>query len=113
MTPELIQYCIYGGLVVGGWLLRHYGISLPLLPKIEAAVAPTAPAALASPLAAPTVAQTANNGSVPALSAFPRLSGLLSDLGPTADALLSDALNAGLADLKSKAKAPAPAAPTK
>lgn len=63
MSPELIQWLIYGGLVVGGYLLRHYGISLPLLP------APTQPALPA----------------IPSLPNHPILNQLLKVLGPEAE----------------------------
>lgn len=32
MTPEMVQYLLYVGLVFGGFLLRHFGIPAPLLP---------------------------------------------------------------------------------
>jgi len=32
MSPEITQWLIYLGLALGGYLLRHWGIKLPMLP---------------------------------------------------------------------------------
>lgn len=81
MTPELIQWGIYAGLLVGGYLLRHYGISLPLLPT---------PAQPALPTSAPN---------------HPILNQLLKVLGPEAEGKVLAAL---LGVLQPKAEQPAP-----
>lgn len=33
MTPEMIQYLIYGGLMIAGYFMRHFHINVPLLPQ--------------------------------------------------------------------------------
>lgn len=70
MTPEMVQWAVYAGLVVGGWLLRHYGVQLPALPAI------TPPSGT---IPVPALPSTIT------LSKFPVLSGLLSHLGPDAE----------------------------
>lgn len=82
MSPELIQWAIYAGLVIGGWLLRHNGINLPGLPSV-----PTPP--------------------IPALSHFPRIKALLDHLGPQGEQLVVNLVQEAL----QKASGPPPAPP--
>ena len=80
MTPEMVQWLIYAGLVVGGWFLRHKGIQLPMLPQIPA----------------PT----------PDLSHFPRLAAVLGKLGPQAEGWLLELVQGELQKMANPAPAP-------
>lgn len=42
MNPELVQYLIYGALALGGFALRHFGLSVPSL--TPATTQPVSPA---------------------------------------------------------------------
>ena len=79
MSPEIIQWAIYLGIMAGGWLLRHNGIQLPLLPQIPA----------------PSVD----------LRKFPRVHALLSKLGPQAEGWIADLIQGELAKMSSNAPA--------
>lgn len=79
----MIQWLIYGALVVGGYLLRHNGIALPGLPT------PTPPA-------------------LPTLSHFPRLNAVLSRLGPQAEGWLLELVQGELQKMANPAPAQTP-----
>lgn len=95
LSPVVAQYLIYGGLVMGGWLLRHWGVSLPGLSTL-----PKTPAAPTSP------ALPSNGAGGPLLDHFPRLKALLDDLGPTGKGLLEQAFADGLKELEARLAAP-------
>ena len=78
MTPEMVQWLIYAGLVVAGWFLRHKGIQLPGLPQIPAPQAPS-------------------------LAHFPKLNALLGKLGPQAEGWLLEIVQQELQKMASPA----------
>lgn len=43
MTPEIVQYLIYAGLALGGFALRHFGISMPSITPAPTLPVPPAP----------------------------------------------------------------------
>jgi len=43
MSPEMIQYLIYAGLAIGGFALRHFGLSVPSLTPAQTPVLSPAP----------------------------------------------------------------------
>lgn len=82
MDPVLIQWLVYGGLVVGGWLLRHWNVQLPGLPTV------TPPSTL------------------PSMSNFPRLQALVARLGPQAETVLGGLVSQALHDFEGKLNLP-------
>lgn len=103
LTPELIQYGIYAGLLIGGYLLRHYGVSLPGLSSVLPGASPAPVKAPAAPAPAPTSG-----------TKFPVLSGLLAQIGPQAETWVLGLVQKELASLTNPpAPSPAPAQPAK
>ena len=63
MNPELVQYLIYGALALGGFALRHFGLSVPSL-----TTTPTQPV---SPAPLPSLPAASNGTPVPPPPAIP------------------------------------------